>query len=477
MTMRALVTRPRLQAETFAAELARRGVEPVVEPLIEIADCLAALPEFAGVQAILCTSVNGVRALARATGDRQAPVFAVGDATARAARAAGFERVESAGGDVGDLARLVCGRLRPGGGRLLHVAGSAVAGDLAGRLGASGFAVERAVLYQAHAVAALTPATARRPRRRLSRSSISSRVSRHERHAGGTDTARAAPSARRERAVSRNRAGGSAAAAQTPCVARNAGIGRAAAVAPDRRPAALAVGGGVGCPCRGRDGAILGPRGDAAASLGQAGARREAVLGIVYNPRAAGPDAGGARVVDDAEDGFAAGAGLPQGSSGITAGAQNGTVATPTRTTNATANSHGSGAPDRRPAAVAVGGGVGCPCRGRDGAILGPRGDAAASLGQAGARREAVLGIVYNPRAAGPDAGAGFAPGRTPRSEDRRRADAGGAECGGASAVRPASRRARSQARSRAARPLRDPAAAHRAGKGERRTGRQCHGG
>ncbi|HZK88870.1 MAG TPA: uroporphyrinogen-III synthase [Stellaceae bacterium] len=161
MTMRALVTRPRLQAETFAAELARRGVEPVVEPLIEIADCLAALPQFAGVQAILCTSVNGVRALARATGDRQAPVFAVGDATARAARTAGFERVESAGGDVGDLARLVCGRLRPGGGRLLHVAGSAVAGDLAGRLGASGFAVERAVLYQAHAVAALTPATAR----------------------------------------------------------------------------------------------------------------------------------------------------------------------------------------------------------------------------------------------------------------------------------------------------------------------------
>jgi uroporphyrinogen-III synthase len=161
MTMRALVTRPRLEADKLAAELARRGIEPVVEPLIEVADCAVVLPEFAGVQAVLCTSANGVRALARATCERRIAVFAVGDATARAARTAGFERVESAGGDVDDLARLVRARLSPGSGRLLHVAGSEVAGDLAGRLGAAGFAVERAVLYRALAVAALTPATAR----------------------------------------------------------------------------------------------------------------------------------------------------------------------------------------------------------------------------------------------------------------------------------------------------------------------------
>lgn len=161
MNICALVTRPRAEAESLAAELARRGIEAIVEPMIEVVGRDAARADIAGVQAILCTSANGARALAQVSGERDVPVFAVGDATARAARAAGFAAVESAGGDVDALARLVGQRLRPEGGRLLHVAGSDVAGDLAGALGAAGFTVERAVLYEARAASALTPATAR----------------------------------------------------------------------------------------------------------------------------------------------------------------------------------------------------------------------------------------------------------------------------------------------------------------------------
>jgi uroporphyrinogen-III synthase len=158
--MRALVTRPRAEAATLAAELARRGIEPVIEPLVEIVERGATLPGLAAIQAMLCTSANGVRALARAGAPRGLPLFAVGDATARAAREAGFGRVESAGGDVGDLARLVRRRLRPADGALLHAAGSETAGDLAGRLAGAGFAVERTVLYEARPVAALSPDTA-----------------------------------------------------------------------------------------------------------------------------------------------------------------------------------------------------------------------------------------------------------------------------------------------------------------------------
>jgi uroporphyrinogen-III synthase len=160
-SMLALITRPRDEAEALAALLARRGIEAVIEPMIEIVERHAAMPDLAGVQAILCTSANGVRALARASGERGVPVFAVGDATAREAGAAGFRAVDSAGGNVEDLARLVARRLRPVDGRLLHVAGSEVAGDLAGALGAAGFAVERVVLYEAHPAAALRAATAR----------------------------------------------------------------------------------------------------------------------------------------------------------------------------------------------------------------------------------------------------------------------------------------------------------------------------
>src|SRR5580700_10112844 len=98
-TMLALITRPRDEAEALAALLARRGIEAIIEPMIEIVERHVALPEFAGIQAILCTSANGVRALARASGERHLPLFAVGDATAARARAEGFRRVESAGGD------------------------------------------------------------------------------------------------------------------------------------------------------------------------------------------------------------------------------------------------------------------------------------------------------------------------------------------------------------------------------------------
>ncbi len=156
--LRALVTRPREDAESLIAALASRAIEALVEPLMEIHCQVPEALDLNGVQAILCTSANGVRALARASGERRVPLLAVGDATAARARAEGFDRVESAAGDVGDLARLAAARLRPQNGPLLHVAGNVVAGDLAGLLRAQGFTVERRILYEARAAAALSPA-------------------------------------------------------------------------------------------------------------------------------------------------------------------------------------------------------------------------------------------------------------------------------------------------------------------------------
>src|SRR5579864_1765350 len=117
---RALVTRPRAEAEGLAQELAARGIEAIIEPLLEIHYRRDPAPDLAGVQAILCTSANGVRALARVTGERALPIFAVGDASAARARDEGFGRVESAAGSLTDLAGLACARLSPDGGRILH---------------------------------------------------------------------------------------------------------------------------------------------------------------------------------------------------------------------------------------------------------------------------------------------------------------------------------------------------------------------
>jgi len=157
----ALVTRPRAEAEKLAQALAARGIEAIIEPLLEIHHRNEPAPDLAGVQAILCTSTNAVRALARLTDERAVPLFAVGEASAARARDEGFARVESAGGSMADLAGLARDRLRPDDGRLLHVAGSIRAGDLAGALRADGFAVERAVLYEARPAAGLGAACVR----------------------------------------------------------------------------------------------------------------------------------------------------------------------------------------------------------------------------------------------------------------------------------------------------------------------------
>jgi len=163
--VKALVTRPREQAEELAAALRVRGIEPVLEPLVEIrflddgAHVLAPLLD--GAQALLFTSANGVRAFAAASARRDLPALAVGDATAAAARAAGFTDVASAGGNVADLALLAEQRLRPEGGALLHAAAHEVAGDLGGALAAHGYAVRRAVLYRSEPAQSLSAGTTR----------------------------------------------------------------------------------------------------------------------------------------------------------------------------------------------------------------------------------------------------------------------------------------------------------------------------
>ena len=161
---RLLLTRPRQDSLALAEELARHGVEALIEPMMTIRIDDDARLDLSGAQAILLTSANGARALAATSPDgeaRQLPVLAVGCTTAQAARNAGFRSVTAADGDVEALAALAAARLAPNSGRLLHVAGRVSTGDLAARLRADGFEAERVPLYDAVAATALS-APARR---------------------------------------------------------------------------------------------------------------------------------------------------------------------------------------------------------------------------------------------------------------------------------------------------------------------------
>ena len=157
--MRILITRPIEDARPLADALEERGIEVLIEPLLEIRHLEDAEIDLDGVQALLFTSANGVRAFAALSPRRELKVFTVGDGSADAARQAGFPNVESAKGDVEALAALVVDRLKAEDGILFHAAGTVTAGDLKTRLEGLGYQVRRAQLYEAKIATALSTET------------------------------------------------------------------------------------------------------------------------------------------------------------------------------------------------------------------------------------------------------------------------------------------------------------------------------
>jgi len=157
---RALITRPQEDSADAAIALARRGITPVLAPMMQIEYATPDIEkEISLAQAILFTSRNGVRAFSRLSPTRDIRVLAVGDSTAALARDMGFVNVESAQGDGADLARLTIDRLKPADGLLFHAAGKTVAGDLTEALNKAGFKTIRRTLYDAKAVDALADDT------------------------------------------------------------------------------------------------------------------------------------------------------------------------------------------------------------------------------------------------------------------------------------------------------------------------------
>jgi uroporphyrinogen-III synthase len=158
--MRVLVTRPEQDAQETAARLNARGHTTLVAPLLAVRFIDGDTIALEGIQAILATSVNGVRALARRTTRRDVALFAVGRQTSAAARSLGFKSVSNADGDATALADAVVRSLDPKAGRVVHVAGADAAGTLVERLVASGYDTRAIVLYNIDAVDSLPKALA-----------------------------------------------------------------------------------------------------------------------------------------------------------------------------------------------------------------------------------------------------------------------------------------------------------------------------
>ena len=136
---RVWITRSLPGADRTAQALLALGLEPVVAPLLTIdADYRPDIDPVVPLKAwaLAFTSPNAVDAYVRhGLPPVEKPVFAVGDATAGAARDAGFANVTSAAGDVKTLAALVRARHDGRSGALVAFTALEPAGDLGAMLG------------------------------------------------------------------------------------------------------------------------------------------------------------------------------------------------------------------------------------------------------------------------------------------------------------------------------------------------------
>lgn len=156
--MRILITRPQEDAARFSELLQARGHEAVCASLLTVQFFDGPELHFEGVSGILCTSANGVRALARRTSERNVPLFAVGPQTADAAKAAGFENIECTDGDAKIMAEAMLNHIKPSEGVLVHAASADNEGRLKELLAEEGYRVSIEVLYEVIAVTKLPTA-------------------------------------------------------------------------------------------------------------------------------------------------------------------------------------------------------------------------------------------------------------------------------------------------------------------------------
>lgn len=148
--MAVLVTRPAPDNERSAETLRALGFEVLLAPML-VFETLPFQCDAGSARGVLLTSANAVRAIAAHPALphlRARPVFAVGETTAIAARAAGFADVRAAGGDAVSLLAMVTDVVPAGEKPLLYLSADEISRDLGAALGEAGIAVERIPVYR-----------------------------------------------------------------------------------------------------------------------------------------------------------------------------------------------------------------------------------------------------------------------------------------------------------------------------------------
>jgi uroporphyrinogen-III synthase len=148
--MRLLVTRPEPDATTLKTRLLAAGHAVTIEPLITITHDGTETPDIDGAQALIATSRNGLRAIARLPEIEAAkplPLFVVGPGTAATAATLGFQHIIKGPATARDLVPVIAEYAEVNSGPLVHLAGDALIYDFASDLKRLGFVVMAPVVY------------------------------------------------------------------------------------------------------------------------------------------------------------------------------------------------------------------------------------------------------------------------------------------------------------------------------------------
>ena len=160
--MRLLVTRPEPDALTLKAQLESMGHEVTVAPMLTVNFDDVEPIDLSEVHALIATSRNGLKALKMQGAHRiaaQMPIYVVGQATARDARALGFSTIIVGGGTVASLVPEIVATADPQSDVLMHLAGDELAGQIGTELELHGFRVMQQVVYRMVSAIAFTPDT------------------------------------------------------------------------------------------------------------------------------------------------------------------------------------------------------------------------------------------------------------------------------------------------------------------------------
>lgn len=154
------ITRPLEDALSLVQELQAQGMQAMPVPMLHIMHNDKAASQLSrafesAVQAIAVTSKHALAAISQVTAARSVPLYAVGHATAKAAKQAGFEQVHEAAGNAQSLEALLLAQCSKERGAVLYLRGKDISHDLAGALTSQGFKAEEIVAYEAQLSEAL----------------------------------------------------------------------------------------------------------------------------------------------------------------------------------------------------------------------------------------------------------------------------------------------------------------------------------